>query len=413
MGNHPGTAPLQIAGPERSRTGALVQILGQTPRSISFCAALLLSTLPIGCAAPGDPYERKPPTPTAVTDLSAVQAGNAVALTFSLPQQAVDKRPLRELPSVEIYRSFTKAPEPGRNGAVIVSGQLLVTIPAAMIDRYVEQGHFRYADSLTAQDFAQHPDSMASYAVRTSISEKKRSEMSNVVTLGIYPAAVPIADLKTEVTHPAIVLSWTPPDKTLSGSAPSVSVYHIYRGTSDQSAPATGGEPKLKSPLVRIADAGAPPFQDTQFEFGASYIYSVRSVSRYPGGTTIESADSNLAAVSPRDTFAPAAPQELVVVLVPRQGDTPAHLELSWAISPETDIAGYNVYRSEQEGAQGLRLTGGAEQKLLPTPAFSDMNVQPGHRYFYSVTAVDRAGNESPATAVVSSDVPAESQTNP
>jgi len=411
MGNLPGTAYFPMVHPERSPSGAFVPILGPMPRPISFCAALLLSTAAIGCAAPGDPYERKPSTPTAVTDLSAVQAGNAVALTFSLPQQAVDKRPLPQLPSVEIYRSFTKAPPPGGNDAVTVGGQLLVTIPAARVDSYVAQGHFRYADSFTAQDFAEQPDGTASYAVRTSVSEKKLSEMSNVVTLRVYPAAVPIADLKTEVTHPAIVLTWTPPDKALSGAAPSIIVYHIYRGTTD--VPAAGGEPQLKSSLLRIADAQAPPFQDTQFEFGASYIYSVRSVSQYPGGATIESADSNLAAVSPRDTFAPAAPQGLVVVLVPRQGDTPAHLELSWAISPETDIAGYNVYRSEQEGAQGLRLNGDREQKLLPTPAFSDMNVQPGHRYFYSVTAVDRAGNESPATAVVSSDVPAESQTTP
>ena len=41
------------------------------------------------------------------------------------------------------------------------------------------------------------------------------------------------------------------------------------------------------------------------------------------------------------------------------------------------------------------------------------MNVQPGHRYFYSVTAVDRAGNESPLGAVVSGGVPAESQATP
>jgi len=222
---------------------------------------------------------------------------------------------------------------------------------------------------------------------------------------------MPIADLKTEVTHPAIVLTWTPPDRTLSGSAPSISVYHVYRGVPDPSAPA--GAPKLKSPLVKIADAQAPPFEDTQFEFGATYVYSVRSVAQYSGGATIESADSNLAEVSPRDTFPPAAPQSLVVVLVPRQGETPAHLELSWAISPETDIAGYNVYRTEQEGAAGLRLNGTGAEKLLPTPAFSDMNVQPGHRYFYTVTAVDRAGNESPASAVVSGGVPAESQATP
>jgi predicted phage tail protein len=38
------------------------------------------------------------------------------------------------------------------------------------------------------------------------------------------------------------------------------------------------------------------------------------------------------------------------------------------------------------------------------------MNVQPGHHYFYSVAAVDRSGNESPASDVVSGSVPAENQ---
>ena len=34
----------------------------------------------------------------------------------------------------------------------------------------------------------------------------------------------------------------------------------------------------------------------------------------------------------------------------------PAYLDLSWSISPENDIAGYNIYRSEQEGAPGQKL---------------------------------------------------------
>ena len=137
-------------------------------------------------------------------------------------------------------------------------------------------------------------------------------------------------------------------------------------------------------------------------------MYSVRSVAQYPNAA-LESADSNLAVATPRDTFPPAAPQDLIVALVPAQPGVPAHLELSWAISAETDIAGYNVYRSEQAGAPGSRVN----TDPLPTPAFRDMNVQPGHRYFYSVTAVDRAGNESPASAAVSGGVPAEGQVTP
>jgi len=65
-------------------------------------------------------------------------------------------------------------------------------------------------------------------------------------------------------------------------------------------------------------------------------------------------------------------------------------VDLSWSISPETDVAGYRVYRSESEGARGDTLS-----ELLPTPAYRDASVQPGRRYWYSVTAVDRSGNES------------------
>ena len=159
---------------------------------------------------------------------------------------------------------------------------------------------------------------------------------------------------------------------------------------------------------MKIGETDAPPFSDTQAIFGATYKYSVRSMVQYPDAA-IESGDSNLVTLTPKDTFPPAAPLGLVVVLVPTQGATSAHLELSWAISPETDIAGYNVYRSEEAGVQGTR----QNAELLIAPAFRDMNVQPGRRYFYSVTAVDRSGNESPASEVVSGGVPAEGQRTP
>ena len=72
-------------------------------------------------------------------------------------------------------------------------------------------------------------------------------------------------------------------------------------------------------------------------------------------------------------------------------------VDLSWSINLETDLAGYRVYRSEQEGARGQLIT----PDLLPTPAVRDTSIQPGHRYWYIVTALDRAGNESPPGAPV------------
>jgi hypothetical protein len=99
--------------------------------------------------------------------------------------------------------------------------------------------------------------------------------------------------------------------------------------------------------------------------------------------------------VTPRDIFPPAVPQGLVAALLP--GSTPGTVlvDLSWSINLEPDLAGYRVYRSEQEGTRGQLVT----PDLLLTPAVRDNSVEPGHRYWYTVTAVDRAGNESPPCA--------------
>jgi len=112
----------------------------------------------------------------------------------------------------------------------------------------------------------------------------------------------------------------------------------------------------------------------------------------------LESSDSNIALVTPKDTFPPAAPQGIVAATLP--GDSPGSLvvDLSWSINIELDLAGYRVYRSDQEGLRGDLLT----PELLPTPAYRDTSVVAGKHYWYTVTAVDRAGNESePSTLAV------------
>src|ERR1017187_8126246 len=168
----------------------------------------LVSLIFTGCAAPGEPYERKPPTPAAVADLTAAQAGNDVILTFTLPQQTVDRRPLQQSPAIEIYRDFRKPPAVGQaRVAPPENATLLVTIPAAIEDRSLERGRIHFSDTLRAEDFAQHPDSVAIYTVRTRISEKKPSTNSNVASVRLYPALDAIGDLKAENTRPGVGLT--------------------------------------------------------------------------------------------------------------------------------------------------------------------------------------------------------------
>jgi fibronectin type 3 domain-containing protein len=156
--------------------------------------------------------------------------------------------------------------------------------------------------------------------------------------------------------------------------------------------------------LIAALPASATAYLDSQFDFGTTYSYSVRSVVEN-SGKELESADSNVPVVLAKTALPPAAPENLVAVSVPAQPGAPAHIELSWQISPEPDVAGYNLYRSGQAGVPGTR----QNMELLLTPAFRDMNVVPSGRYSYSVTAVDRSGNESSPSAAVSGEVPAES----
>jgi hypothetical protein len=361
-----------------------------------------------GCAAPGEPIERKPRAPTPVADLAATQHGNEVALTFTLPKESVDRRPLKQSPTIEIYRGFAPASSGAANTNAApnpaANPTLLVTIPSAMVDQYDDRGHIRFVDSLKPEDFTQHPGAQALYIVRTRTSPKKTSADSNVSALRIEPAADAITDLQGLVTHQGVVLTWTPPRTTVIGVAPPIIGYRIYRQEAVRASPPTQSVQVLKSnnTSVRIGECVAPPFRDTQIEFGNTYVYTVRSVAQYPD-LQIESLDSTFIDVTPQNTFPPDAPQGLLVVLVPTRDSAPAYFDLSWSISPDNDIAGYNIYRTEQDGARGDKLN----PQLLLTPSFRDMNVVSGHRYFYTVTAVDRAGNESPASAAASGEMPA------
>jgi len=364
-------------------------------------AACLCSSFLVACASPSEPIERKPPVPEAIADLTATQTADDIVLTFALPTETTDRRTLDQPPTIEIYRAIGPPAESQPHMS------LLATVPSAAVDQYASQGRVRYVDSLKPEDFAGRDVVGASYSVRTRASAKRESEDSDIARLIIRPALDAISDLKAQVTHSAIVLTWTVPQKTFTGSPASATGYRIYRTEAEPLSGANQG-PKPKSALVKIGESESLSFQDAQFEFGKTYVYSVRSVTG-SGTESLESADSNLAIVEARDVFPPAAPLGLVIATVPQQGEAAAHLELSWAVSPETDIAGYNVYRSEQEGGPGARLN----TDPLLTPAFRDMNVQSGHRYFYSVTAVDRSGNESRPSEAVSGGVPAESQSNP
>jgi len=87
----------------------------------------------------------------------------------------------------------------------------------------------------------------------------------------------------------------------------------------------------------------------------------------------------------PPDTTPPAAPTELAATA----GD--AAVDLEWADNGEADLAGYHVYRATAEAGDYTRLTADP----VAASAWRDSGVANGTTYFYKITAIDTAGNES------------------
>jgi hypothetical protein len=359
--------------------------------SFEFRVSVFAALLACGCGAPGEPVPPSPPVPVAVADLAAHQSGDGVELVFTLPSKSVSGDKLMATPAVEILRGQLKA-----NGAAdSKSFRVVDTIPGALVGNYLTAGRVRFTDPIYPQETKAHPAASLAYLVRTRLSKKRASADSNVVTVRLFPVPQSITSVQVQVTETAVNLDWAAPTQTSAGDPlPAISGYHIYRGQIDAHAAAPTTKDLAQthwiSPLVLLGTSSTPGDSDAQFDFGKTYVYVVRSVIS-ADGTEIESDNSEPATVTPLDTFPPVAPRDVVAVVLPGAAPSTVVVDLSWSINVETDLAGYRVYRSEQEGARGQLIT----PDLLPTPALRDSSVVPSHRYWYTVTAVDRAGNES------------------
>jgi len=80
-------------------------------------------------------------------------------------------------------------------------------------------------------------------------------------------------------------------------------------------------------------------------------------------------------------------------------------LSIFFPANPETDVAGYNIYRSTDPGLPKDKWTK-LNTELLTKTTFQDEKVESGKRYYYYLTAVDQAGNVSSPSEVVSETVP-------
>jgi hypothetical protein len=363
-------------------------------------------TLATSCASPGDPTPRRSPIiPQAVQDLAVSQQGDHVVLRFTLPDQSVRNEPLLAPPAIEVYRG---AVENERQAAEKVPTRLVYTIPGEMLSSYTENGQIIYRDRIDPQELARAASTISErvYVVRTRVERNRASAESNRVRLGFRPPPAPVAMVRARLvpssTQPssiAVLLEWPGHDN---------SIYYVHRAEVAPdgaiASPTSTSQVTIQTALVKIAEVRTSTstndsfaqYQDNTVELGRRYLYVIRSVVEFAGPSFVESADAPPTLITVAETVPPAAPLDLEAVVVPATGTEPAYVTLSWAISGDTTVAGYSVFRS-QPGGRWANLN----EDLLVSPTYRDVSVVAGQQYRYSVIAVSNTGAQSaPGVAV-------------
>jgi hypothetical protein len=144
-----------------------------------------------------------------------------------------------------------------------------------------------------------------------------------------------------------------------------------------------GAQERTNGKPVHTSGASDKSWLDNTARFGQDYIYGVTALSQLQ--PPIESAIASEHEVHYVDRFAPPAPAELVALT------EPGRVRLVWRPSEAEDVAGYIVYRREGDAGKFERVT----PKPVEAAEYVDTAVGSRKTYTYRVTAVDQTGNES------------------
>ena|ERR1700690_5966 len=343
-----------------------------------------------GCGSPGVPLPPSLELARPVSDLRAVRKGSTVYLTWTPPEATTDRHNIRHPGPTEICRVVgTTMRECG-----IAVGQAAFARPVAAT-KSATKPQMSYSDQLPASLPADHPAATLVYAVSVFNSYGKSAGLSNPVQVPALPTLPPPEGFQAQIAADGVQLSWkavTPANDT-SGVR---YVYRVYRRDAGANSSSVAGEVELKE--------GTPPsLLDSGFTWEKTYDYrlTVVTVAAPEGGTEqqVEGDDTPAVTVVAHDVFPPAVPGGLQAVYS-GPGQKP-FIDLIWAPNTEPDLAGYNVYRHEQD-RQPVKLN----SVLAKTPTFRDQDVVSGHQYSYLVSAVDVRGNESARSEEASEAVP-------
>jgi hypothetical protein len=345
-----------------------------------FLAAIFLTAILAGCAQVGAPVPPSLELPKPVNDLRADRKGEKVLLAWTAPNKITDGETIRHLGPTRICRSLQS---PMKQCDTVVK-----EIPPT-----AGKGALSSADQIPASLLRAEADALASYAVEVLNSEGRSAGLSNQVTVPLFPTLPPLQKLMAQVTPQGVLLQWELPANVPPASSLEFRL-RIYRRDEN-------GHAESRVAEIALRDNAEPKVFDQGMEWERTYFYRATflSVSSENTELGVEGDNSPEVKVFVHDVFPPAAPSGLQAVF--SSVGQPNFIDLTWSPNTEVELAGYNVYRRE-EGEQAVKIN----FELAKIPTYRDRDIQPGKKYFYSVTAADLRGNESAHSEQASESVP-------
>lgn len=362
-------------------------------KTLCLCALVVGAVLIAGCG------KRRPPLPPVervqqrTEFLSGAQQGNEVILSWPSPQRNAPDSSVQSIRRIDVYRLAEKP------GAPLALTEEEFSNRATMVGSVTFEQIQTAGDTLTYRDaleLAGQPTRLR-YALRYVNASGQRAAFSNFLSIepAVRIAQAPTLSSQAAIAEDSIKITWQPPTANIDGSTPvNLLGYNVYRTDESQTE---SSHQAINSALVSGTE-----YADKSFQFGNDYRYVVRAVSLGTGGAQVESLNSNAISVSPRDVFPPAAP-ERPSIAAPEPSS--ARLAIFFAANKESDIAGYNIYRSTDPDLPKQNWTK-LNQALLTRTTYQDDRVEPGKTYYYYVTAVDKTGNVSQPSEVGSEKAP-------
>ena len=359
--------------------------------ALALCLAVLLAAA-LACGKKGDPRPPLRPTPATITGLRLAQRGDQVEIRFTAPRASTDGA---RLPVLDI--------------------ELLVAQEDGDFAKVARVRRFKAAPGEVLTETEPLPAAGTTLrAAARALAKGHKGNVAEPTRLVVVPPLVAPAALSAQLASEGVALAWqgevpaplptpeptptptpTPPPPTPAATPssalppptpepkatptpkptpePFTPGFFVYR----RSAGGTYADPLLPTATVERA------FVDRSAQPGESWCYTLRAVA----AADVESAASNEACIEVKDVLAPAAPTG-VAALAREEG-----IEVSWSPSPEADLLAYRVYRADR----------GAFARVAEVPVsettFLDTEAPGGNLLRYRVTAVDRAGNESPRSS--------------